>query len=85
MVLILIEEFGCDPTVKGRFGHSLLHNACERGIVSLVRTLICDFKADVTVRDDHKNLPINVASFYGKEKVVLILIKEFGCDPNVKG
>ena len=30
VALCLINEFGCDPSVKGRFGRSLLHCACER-------------------------------------------------------
>ena len=67
-MLILIKEFGCDSTVKGKFGQSLLHNACQSGNVSLVRTLIRDFKADVTVRDDDKDLLINIALFNGKER-----------------
>ncbi len=61
------------------------HHACKRGNVSLVRTLICEYKADVTARDSHDNTPLHVAAFNGKEEVVLALIKEFGCDINVKG
>ena len=38
-----------------------------------------------TAQDDNKNLPIHVAAWNGKEEVVLTLIKEFGCDPTVKG
>ena len=30
VVLALINEFGCDTKVKGKFGRSLLHHACER-------------------------------------------------------
>ena len=85
VVLTLIKEFGCDPTVKGQYGRSLLHHACNSGNVSLVKTLIRDFKADITARDDNKDMPIHVAAFTGKEEVVLTLIKEFFCDPNVKG
>ena len=29
VALSLINEFGCDPNVRGRFGRSVLHNACE--------------------------------------------------------
>ena len=89
VVLTLIKEFGCDPTVKGQYGRSLLHKACDSGNVSLVNvslvTLMRDFKADITARDDDKDMPIHVAALAGKEEVVLTLIKEFGCDPTVKG
>ena len=74
VVLTLIKEFGCDPTVKGQYGRSLLHQACYSGNVSLVKTLIRDFKADITARDDDKDMPINVAALAGKEEVVLTLI-----------
>ena len=85
VVLSLLKEFGCDPTVKGQFGRTLLHNACCSGNVSLVRALINDFKADITARDYNKELPIYLAAFTGKKEVVITLIKEFGCDPTVKG
>ena len=71
-MLTLVKDFGCDPTVKGQFGQSLLHNACQSGNVSLVQTLIHDFKADVTARDDNYNLPIHIAASKGNEEVVLI-------------
>ena len=29
--------------------------------------------------------PINVAAFSGKEEVVMTLLTEFNCDPNIKG
>ena len=51
----------------------------------MVKTLIRDFKADITARDDNKNMPIHVAALSGKEEVVLTLINEFGCDSTVKG
>ena len=85
VVLILIKEFGCDPTAKGLFGMSLLHHACKSGNVSLVKTLVRDFKADTTARGNNNILPIHVAAITGKKEVVLILIKEFDCDPTVKG
>ena len=46
--------------------------------VSLVKALIRDSKADITARDDNKDMPIHVAALNGKVEVVLTLIKEFG-------
>ena len=83
--LSLINEFGRDPNVKGRFGRSVLHHACEEGSVSLVQTLIREYKADAYARDDQNDTPLNVAGFSGKADIALSLINEFGCDPNVRG
>ena len=52
VALCLINEFGCDPNVKGQIGRSLLHCACEGGSVSLVQTLIREYKADINACDD---------------------------------
>ena len=84
IVSCLINEFGCDPNVKGELGRSALHIACQKGDISLVRTLI-RHKAAVKVQDDHNNMPLHVAALENNEKVVLCLIREFGCDPNERG
>ncbi len=58
-------------------GNNPLYHACKRGNVSLVRTLICEYKADVTARDSLNSTPLQVAALNGKKEVVLALIKEF--------
>ena len=63
----------------------MLHSACQGGCVSLVQTLIREYKADINALDDQNNTPLHVAAFIGKAEVALCLINEFGCDPNVKG
>ena len=64
---------------------TLLHQACEEGIVSFVQILIRKYKADITARDDQNSTLLHVAAYSGKAEVVLCLIDEFGCDPNVQG
>ena len=63
----------------------LLHIACRKGNISLVRNIVLEHKADVNARDDDNDTPVHVAAFCGKEKVALALINEFQCDINVKG
>ena len=46
--------------------------------------MIREHKVDVNARDEH-NTPPDVAAFSGKAEVALCLIREFGCDPNVRG
>ena len=71
--------------LKCKTGRTALHYACQGGSVSLFQTLIREHKADVNVRDDKNDTPLNVAGFCGKAEVALSLINEFGCDPNVRG
>ncbi len=53
--------------------------------MSLVRTLVHEYKADINARDDNNDTPLNVAALAGKEEVVLVLTKEFDCDVTVRG
>ena len=82
VVLSLIKKYGCDKSVKGYKGRTLLHSACTGWNVRLVRTLILDHMADVTARDDEGNTPLHVAAVSGSYDVVHALI-EFGCDVNI--
>ncbi len=67
-------------------GNPLLHRACNaKDNVSLVRTLIFEYMADITARDSNNNTPLHVAALNENEEVVMALIKEFGCDISVKG
>ena len=81
--VMLLKEFGSN--MKDLEGQTLLHLFCEKGKVSLVRTLVNDGKADVTARDYYGNTPLHVAAKYGREDVVLSLINELGCDVTVTG
>ena len=85
VVHVLIEEFDCDTSVKGQVGRSLLHSACNGDSVNLVRTLILKHKADINARDNENNTPLHVAAWFGKEKMVSVLIEEFDCDTSVNG
>ena len=66
-------------------GWTLLHGACYGGNLSLVRTLVRDYKADVNVRDNQDNTPLHVAAQNGREEVVLVLVRVFGCSTEVRG
>ena len=58
------------PTSRVITNRSLLHHACWGGNVSLVKTLLLKYKADVNARDDENNTPIHVAALSGKDEVV---------------
>ena len=87
VMLALISEFGCDPTnIKGRSGVSPLHVACKKGNLSLIRTLIHDYHADINDKDSSGKTPLTLALENERDETMLALISEFGCDPtNIKG
>ena len=76
VVLCLIDVFGCDPNTRGSNGRSLLHNACEAGKVSLVKTLIREHKANISTRDYKNNTPLGIATLHGNMDVALCLTRE---------
>ena len=80
-MLVLISEFGYDPTnIMCRNGVSSLHVACKKGNLSLVRTLICDYHADLNDRDSYGRTPfiLYMQSTIGEMKFAGT---EFRCDP----
>ena len=81
----MITQFGGNPDIKGNKGQSVLHYACKGGSVSLVQTLIREYKADVNAGDVEKDKPLHAAADGGNMELVLLLISDFGCDPNVLG
>ena len=83
VALFLIKEFGCDINIRGPLGKTLLHRVCESGSVSLVQSLTHDYNANTNVRDNEYNTPLHVA-LHGRKEVALFLIKEFGCNINIK-
>ena len=61
VVVMLINEYHCDTSMKGyRHETPLLHCACEGGNVSLVQTLILDHKANIKARDNDGNTPLHM-------------------------
>ena len=83
-VTLALIPYSC-PEVKGHLCRSLLHSACAGGNVALVKTLIKTYKFDPAARDSESNTPLHVAVINGRSKVMLTLIEEFGCNPNMKG
>ena len=60
VVLTLIKEFDCDPNIKGHFGRSFLHLACEAGkdwLIRRTRHLISPL-----VVDDDGDTPLHICA-----------------------
>ena len=72
-------EFKCDVTVHGYKDRSLLHYACGSGNVSLVQTLIRDFRGDLSARDENNDTPISIAALREKKEVISALLTDYNC------
>ena len=75
IVSALLGEFGCVPN------DGSLHAACERGNLSMVKTLI-EHGASVNDKDVNGNTPLSLALLHHHEILAAELVSEFGCDPN---
>ena len=62
IVSTLVNDFNCDPAVRGPRGITPLHEACSSGNLDLVRLLIMDMKCDSCCQDDDGNTPMHFAA-----------------------
>ena len=71
---------------KGFEGRSLLHYACNGGMIELTKVLITDFKLDPLIADDIGNTPLHIVCWGGHEELALktILIIMYNCPVDFK-
>ena len=85
-VELLINEFHCDINTKGAYGRTILHKACYKGHISLVRLLVTKYKCDLKASDSNGDTHFTCAGLGGSTlECVELLINEFHCDINTKG
>jgi ankyrin repeat protein len=61
--------------VSNRFGESILHIACRRANIGMVRMLVTDFKLNVAeIRDDYGRTPLHDAFWVGMSKQALVVV-----------
>ena len=83
VALTLINEFSCSINMMS--GEYFLHSACVGGNVDLVRYLIVEHNAYLTITNLGNDTPLHIAALHGKKDVALALINEFGCDITITG
>ena len=77
VIQYFIEEVSMDPSITGRL---LLHDACERGHLDVIKYFIEFHKCDVMARDGENSTPLHTASCFGQLKVVQYFIEEVNID-----
>ena len=80
LVLTILNKFSCNTSIRDKYHGTLLHDACERGCLTLAKMLIHNYKADINAKDQGKSTPLHLAARNGKEDIVLALINGFGFD-----
>ena len=83
IVHILINH-GCPDDYNNGNKQTALHLACNSGHSDVVRVVLTNHKAGLTVCDEHNNTPLDVAIRNGKEKVISFLITYCDFDINAK-
>lgn len=61
-----------------------LHLACAKGNLKLIKLLV-SYGADLTVRDYKWHTPLTLAAANTHYECAVAMVKELGCDPNIKG
>lgn len=82
---ILLSRLRLDPTraaEQDEHGYSLVHAAASYNHLDLLRTLICEFKVDVNIRDEDNESPLFVVETVEAAKV---LVEELGADTSMTG
>ena len=86
IVRILIAEFEADVNCPDSSGWTPLHYACSKGNLEMTRMLIAEFHSSITCKTTciESSTPLQIAVTFDQERVVLALIREFGCSIYVK-
>ena len=85
IVDMLITEFGCDPTIRGYQGRSLLHFACGSGNATFVEVIIQRKWLDPIFDRDACGLTLlHIAALCGHKEVINMLISIFNCPIDCK-
>ena len=85
IVDMLITEFGCDPTIRGYQGRSLLHFACGNGNATFVEVVIQRKWFDPIFDRDACGLTLlHIAALCGHKEVINMLISIFNCPIDCK-
>jgi ankyrin repeat protein len=89
----LFNQTKAHVNIKGKYGHTLLHRACEKINylpLDVFKFLIETMGFDVNVQDDNKNTPLHNAfrclnPRYGDINVLIYLLSQEGINGNIVG
>ena len=86
LVRYLIQKVGCDKNARGFENCTILHRACEKNNLEVVKFLITEIKCDLEAEDENSNRPLHIAcACPDSVELVSYLIKVAGCDISARG
>ena len=69
---------------KDKDGWTLLHHACYKGWLQVVKHLVSNFGADPHLMNNYHCTPLHWAAFGGHYNIVRYLVLDLNCDPHVE-
>ena len=85
-VVHALSDYNCEVYAKDKDAYTaLLHLSCERGYVSIVRSILNEDKANVNTRTDSGDTPLTLAARDGHDNVVHALLSDSQCLVDAKG
>ena len=86
----LLDNSNCDINSSFRFGQDRntwtpLQWACDKGNLDMVRMLIAEFKADMTIQNKDGDTALMLAIECGHKNVAYALLKDYQCPVDVRG
>ena len=76
VVGVLISEFGCSPDIiKGQYGRTPLHDACNGGHLGVMEKLVSDYDCDVNARDNSGHTALYFAIRNHHSSIVAELVR----------
>ena len=78
----MFSNYHLDPSLKGKYGRSLLHSASEGGNVAIIETMLSR-GLDINSKDSNGDTSFMIAAFSGKMEAVNYLLDK-GADLSLK-
>ena len=80
----LITRYKCPVDCRNESKETPLHVACKKGNLDMVRMLM-KLGADPTACNEDNDTPLHRAAIYGNTNIIICLIDDFKCSPDIKG
>ena len=81
----ILECGKCTVNCTDYAGWTPLHWACKKGHVDVVRVLVSEFKADMTIQTSYCDTPLIIATINEHDNVVHALLSDYQCLVDAKG
>ena len=82
VVKYFIEDWNCNPNVKGQWDWTCLY--ADNGHLDVIKYLVDSQNCDPMIRDEDNNTPLHTAASQGHQQVVNYFIDNLNIDQNIE-